>query len=113
MCLLGMILFLLGSCSLFYDDFPEELQGRWEYEDAWNFEWFVVEGYELYYCRSGIYGSVEDERTMYLTECDESSGRLTTTDLFVLYRWEEAQLYFAYGEDDFPSDPEWKDVHPY
>ena len=112
--LVATVILCLSSCHLFYQDFPDELQGRWEYDDGSHYEWFVIDRDELYYCKCRInYGTIEDERTMYLRSCDESAGQLSTTDLYVLYRWEGNQLSFAYGEDGFPSSPEWKDVHPY
>lgn len=110
---LAVLALVFCACSLFFVDFPAELQGRWEFEDQFYYEWFVIEGSELYYCRHRISGSNVDERTMNLLEIDQATGRFRTTDLFFLYRWEGEALSFAYAEDDYPSVPEWKDVDPY
>lgn len=104
----------LSSCSINKLHFPEELQGRWEYEDDWYFEWFIFYDSELFYHRVRKPGSTKTKVTMRLTDLDEENGRFVTEDTYFLYKWEDDNLFLMFDEGDYPDpEGEWKDVHPY
>jgi hypothetical protein len=112
-CLLTAIM-SFSSCNINKLQFPEELQGQWEYEEQWHFEWFIFYESELFYHRVQKPGSTEDKVTMRLTDLDEANRRFVTEDMYFLYKWEDGNLFLMFDEVDYPDpEGEWKDVHPY
>ncbi len=112
-CFLAAIVFSL-FCSINKFKFPEELQGQWEYEDDWHYEWFIFNETELFYHKVRKPGTTETKLTMRLTDLDEANGRFVTGNTFFLYKWVDGNLFVMFDEADYPdSSGKWKDLHHY